>query len=197
MPSMNDFANDFVTAINEDDTPFTYRWGTRQLTLQPHTRTVLPYEHMVTIAGDPFAKVARGARLAEEKRLRFRYDLGNTVNGWENRPKLRFFDQDENEYMTVLADPSGETGIIGPDGSHDPTDPAQIEGVIAKMQRQIHQLQQQLTTAEAGVAAEARSDATSDAPTADAQARAAVAQQRPAPTPAVKTDGPDRIPASA
>lgn len=192
---MNDFAQDFVTAINEDDTPFTYRWGTRQLTLQPHTRTVLPYEHMVTIAGDPFAKVARGARLAEEKRLRFRYDLGNTLGGWEKRPKLRFFDQDENEFMTVLVDPSGETGIVGPNGQHDPTDPAQIEGVIAKMQRQIHQLMQQLSTAEAGQASEARSDATSDTPTPDARAKAA--QQRPAPTPAVKTDGPDRIPTSA
>lgn len=192
---MNDFAHDFVTAVNEDDTPFVYRWGTRQLTLKPQSRTVLPYEHMVTIAGDPFAKVARGARLAEEKRLRFRYDLGNTLHGWENRPKLRFFDQDDNEFMTVLVDPTGETGIVGPNGQHDPTDPAQIEGVIAKLQRQVHQLMQQLSTAEAGQASEARSDARGDAPSDEARARAA--QQRPAPTPATKTDGPDRIPTSA
>lgn len=192
---MNDYASDFVTAINEDDTPFTYRWGTRQLTLQPHTRTVLPFEHMVTIAGDPFAKVARGARLAEVKRLRFRYDLGNTVQGWENRPKLRFFDQDEQEYMTVLRDPEGETGIVTPGQSLDPSDPRQVEGAIAKLQRQLHQLQQQLNGAEAGAQAEARSDAKSDTPTAEDRARAA--QQRPSPAPAVRTDAPDRVPTSA
>lgn len=192
---MNDYASDFVTAINEGDEPFTYRWGTRQLTLKPGTRTVLPFEHMVTIAGDPFAKVARGARLAETKRLRFRYDLGNTVQGWENRPKLRFYDQDEQEYMTVLRDPDGETGIVTPGQQLDPSDPRQVEGAIAKLQRQLHQLQQQLNGAEAGAASEARSDAKADAPT-DAE-RAKAAQQRAAPPAAVRADTPDRVPTSA
>lgn len=196
---MNDFAHDFVTATNEDDVPFVYRWGTRQLTLKPHTPTVLPYEHMVTIAGDPYAPVARGVRLAEEKRLRFRYDLGNTVQGWENRPKLRFEDQDGNEYMTVLKDPQGESGILGPDGQHDPTDPRQVEGAIAKLQRQINQLMQQLSGAEAGQAAEARSDAKPDTPSADAKAAKAAtpAPQRAAQPAEVRQDSPTRIPTSA
>ena len=179
--------DEYVNATNLSTEPFTYRHVTSKVTLNPGVTTVIPYAHMVLIAGNPYAKVERGERSEELVRIKLRYNALGTENWKDICPNISFTDSEGLPFMTVLADPDGDSGVMGP-GEIDLSDSAQLHAAIEKMKSQVNQLQKRLNDAEMGDIADARSDAKDDIPT--------VAKKPTPSAPDMRPDTPGKVPAN-
>lgn len=181
-------AEDFVTVENLDPEPYTYRQGGRTIVLKPNVPMVVPFEHIVKFAGNPWATSERGARQAEVRRVKGIHGITNE-DQWERRPHIKVTNQDDEIIPTVLWDPEGVSGIVGPNADLDTSDRGAIITAIERMKGQINQLSRKLNEAESAESADARSDARPDAP------RKATAKPRPAPTD-IRQDSPRTVPTS-
>lgn len=154
---------DFVTVINNSDEDFQYRYLFKLVTLRPGASTVIPWEHMVLIAGSPYANPNNGERMEEWRRLRSRYSIIDAKDWDEQRPDLTFLDGEGNKLMTVLNDHDGSTGIVDPNVG-DSNDRRVLENAVEKLRAQMNQLIHRLNQKESEEASERRSDAREDAP---------------------------------
>lgn len=196
-------ASSLVTVTNNSDRDFTYRYVTDRVTLRAGMQMVIPYAHMVLIAGDPFATLHNDRRSEEVLRIKYRYGVDADPN-WQDHPdvpNLTFEDSDGNEYMTIIKDPMGAAGVMPP-GELDLSSAAAVQREIERLKSQMNQLMRAQNAAEAADASLARSDASEDAPPDPAMQNAVIptapakVASRPRPTPTVAADTPDRPPVS-
>jgi hypothetical protein len=118
---------DFVQVINTEDDLVEWKWNGKPYRLQPGKPTMVPFELMTNMCGDPranekFQKIPidgedgewmfiapRGYEIA---RLRVRHggagDIVNRLDDIPNIPKVQVRDLEGNEILTVIDDPEGK-----------------------------------------------------------------------------------------
>lgn len=181
-----DYVESYVTVSVEQPEDFTYHYQHQRITIPAGAQTIIPFRHMVLIAGDPFAVTTNGRRDEEKIRLQHRYGCYGAVDWLDRCPKLKFTDPEGVRYMTVLDDPTGDTGVQRPGTELDLSDRGVLETQIAKMQAQMSQLMQRLNAAESAEQADARAEVKADEPRVT----------KPVTAPDIKPDMPSTVPVS-
>jgi hypothetical protein len=151
----------FITVENLAEEPFTYTFQRRQVIVQPHLPVPIPWEHMLRIAGDPFADETdrRNLRSDAVERLRSFYGIYSDEAAWQSRHPLKFTDEEGNVVPTPYTHPD--------DGAVASTDPADLSYLVSRMRANEQEnaaMKLQIAQLEAAAAATSGSHLTADMP---------------------------------
>lgn len=137
------------------DEPFEYFINDRKVRVRPNVDVVMPFDHLVYLAGSPFSTGRE--RLAEVRHIRGQYGFFNNTEAWNNRPKLRFYDESGAEISTPYSDPDGTLAPL--DG---PVDPQFMAQELDRLRKRQAFLENQLGVEDASRESIAASEATVD-----------------------------------